>query len=434
MPSTAHRVSISPRGRDARPLRATVAVYACCCASGLAATARGESVTLVHIDGSTTIGAWIGSPDGKTIELKEAAAARSIPIDDLAAIIWTNAGETDPIGAVGFHLLDDGYLSGDLARGESGDATEAVVAKTRLGSATKIPFAKLAAVRFHPVGTAPAAAELFRAALKDRLPAHDVLVSRGDAMGKPPRSLRGTLIALDESTGSFRFGDRTRKFRVAKMYGVVLAVGVDAAPSYPATIEFTDGSRISGEVVSANGETVQLASSVGCDVEVALTDVARITLRSDRVVYVSDLTPTTERVEGRLHRPWPVRRDRSVAGGPLSIGGRTFEKGLGVHSRTELTYDLDRAYQTFAATIGIDDSVGQRGSVVFRILGDGVERFASGDVAGWDEAESIIVDVRGVSALTLLVEYGEGLDLSDHADWADARLIKPSADRADRGR
>ena len=414
-------------------LRAAVVVYACCCASGLAAMARGESVTLVHIDGSTTIGEWMGSPDGKTIELKEAAAARSISIDDLAAIIWMKAIETDPIGDVGFHLFDGGYLSGVLVRGDSSHAAETIVAKTRLGSATKIPFAKLAAVRFHPVGTAPVAAELFRAALKDRLPAHDVLVSRGDAMGKPPRSLRGTLIALDESTGSFRFGGRTRKFQVAKMYGVVLAVGVDAAPSYPATIEFTDGSRISGEVVSANGDSVRLAASVGFDVDVALTDVARITFRSERVVYISDLTPTAERVEGRLHRPWPVRRDRSVAGGPLSIGGRTFEKGLGVHSRTELTYDLARAYQTFAATIGIDDSVGDRGSVVFRILGDGVQRFASGAVAGRHEGESIIVDVSGVSKLTLLVEYGAGLDLSDHADWADARLIKPPADRTDSG-
>jgi len=32
--------------------------------------------------------------------------------------------------------------------------------------------------------------------------------------------------------------------------------------------------------------------------------------------------------------------------------------------------------------------------------------------------------------LTLIVDYGEALDVADHADWADARLIKPPA-RAD---
>jgi len=29
--------------------------------------------------------------------------------------------------------------------------------------------------------------------------------------------------------------------------------------------------------------------------------------------------------------------------------------------------------------------------------------------------------------LTLVVDYGDGLDLSDHADWGGVRLLKPAA-------
>jgi len=51
--------------------------------------------------------------------------------------------------------------------------------------------------------------------------------------------------------------------------------------------------------------------------------------------------------------------------------------------------------------------------------------FDSGEIGGTDGARDIIVDVAGVKTLTLTVEYGEGLDVSDQADWGDVRLIRP---------
>ncbi len=125
-----------------------------------------------------------------------------------------------------------------------------------------------------------------------------------------------------------------------------------------------------------------------------------------------------------MHRSWPVRFDQSLSGGPLSIGGRVFEKGLGVHSLTELIFEIAGNFETFVATIGIDDSVRPRGSVVFRILGDSKVLFDSGAVTGADPPRDIIVDVIGVRTLTLTVDYADELDLCDHADWGDARLLK----------
>jgi hypothetical protein len=43
-------------------------------------------------------------------------------------------------------------------------------------------------------------------------------------------------------------------------------------------------------------------------------------------------------------------------------------------------------------------------------------------------------DIRGVARLTLEVDYGEGLDLSDHADWANARLLRGPTAEAPTGR
>jgi len=71
----------------------------------------------------------------------------------------------------------------------------------------------------------------------------------------------------------------------------------------------------------------------------------------------------------------------------LRLGGQIRLKGLGVHSAARLVYSLDPVsplplakageFQRFEAEIGMDDSTGGRGSVQFRVLLDGEQRFAS---------------------------------------------------------
>ncbi|MHC4094159.1 MAG: NPCBM/NEW2 domain-containing protein, partial [Planctomycetota bacterium] len=81
-------------------------------------------------------------------------------------------------------------------------------------------------------------------------------------------------------------------------------------------------------------------------------------------------------------------------------------------------------FERFCATIGIDDSVRPRGNVVFRASGDDNVLFDSGLIGGSDEPQDIRLAVQGVSELTLMVDYGEQMDLADHADWAAARVIR----------
>lgn len=54
----------------------------------------------------------------------------------------------------------------------------------------------------------------------------------------------------------------------------------------------------------------------------------------------------------------------------ITIGGEKYTKGLGVHANAEIAYYIGGNFSTFAADIGIDDEVGNRGSVVFQIWAD----------------------------------------------------------------
>ncbi|MBK8269018.1 MAG: NPCBM/NEW2 domain-containing protein [Planctomycetes bacterium] len=95
-----------------------------------------------------------------------------------------------------------------------------------------------------------------------------------------------------------------------------------------------------------------------------------------------------------------------------------------MHGYSSLTYELKGEFERFSAVIGVDDSVGGSGSVVFRVLGDGKALFESRVMRGGDAPESVVVDLAGLDRLTLECDTADELDLSDHADWANAVLIR----------
>ncbi len=99
--------------------------------------------------------------------------------------------------------------------------------------------------------------------------------------------------------------------------------------------------------------------------------------------------------------------------------------GLGMHTAARLTFLLDGAYQRFQSEVGVDDSTGGRGSVRFRVFVDGREQFTSGPVRGGEPPRAVDLDILGAERLDLVVDFAERADVLDHANWLDARLVKP---------
>lgn len=118
-----------------------------------------------------------------------------------------------------------------------------------------------------------------------------------------------------------------------------------------------------------------------------------------------------------------VRLNRSVMDKPMTMAGRRYLRGIGTHADSRIDYALPGGFKTFAATAGYDQEV-RGGSVVFVVKGDDRELFRS-PVAGRDTPPiEVRVPLDGVSRLSLIVEdAGDGI-AADHANWADARLLK----------
>jgi hypothetical protein len=87
-----------------------------------------------------------------------------------------------------------------------------------------------------------------------------------------------------------------------------------------------------------------------------------------------------------------------------------------------LSYELG-GYAMLAAVIGLDSGAGGHGDCIFMVHGDGRELFSK-RMRGKDAPYPLKLDIAGVTRLTLTVDWGENLDIGDHANWCDARVIK----------
>lgn len=141
-------------------------------------------------------------------------------------------------------------------------------------------------------------------------------------------------------------------------------------------------------------------------------------------VYVSDLA-----YQAISNGYGPVEKDRSNGEKPagdgkvLTLNGTTYAKGFGTHASSEILVSLNGQYVTFMADVGVDDEVGTAGSVVFQIFLDDIKVYDSGVMTGASATKSVSIDVTGRSKMQLVVtDAGDGMD-SDHADWANARLV-----------
>lgn len=150
----------------------------------------------------------------------------------------------------------------------------------------------------------------------------------------------------------------------------------------------------------------------------ALTLGATSTARGSDVVWLDELDA------GKIHQDYGKPQiNRSMRAKTLTVGGETFQHGIGTHANMSLWIDLAGNAQRFEAKVGLDDAAGQAGSVTFMIVGDGRVLWQSGVMRHGDKAKTIDLDVKHVQKLKLLVgDAGDGIT-DDHADWAQARFI-----------
>lgn len=395
-----------------------------------APAARAETVTAVggvSLEGRVTA----LSADGRLLiePVRRGAQPARVPLAEVVEIRYDRPA-ADSVAEVSaprtIHFENGDVLQGDVLalEGES-----LVLSAPHLGRLA-VPLAAVRGV-WHPRQGVPAAA-LARA--REALAAaegsaEDVLfLANGDAVRGAIGKLAGGRLELEHLALKKRVVVDLHDV-IALRFARVAGAAAPAAPRGPvAGLELRDGSRLSGPLAEASTERLRLAWVGGQKLSVPLRDLARVTFRGGRLVWLSDLEPAAREEQPLLGPDFRLSPDRTPAGRELCIAGRSFRRGLATRSVSRYTWKLAGGYAAFESHIGLDDGAGDGadGCVRFRVLVDGVEKFNSGPVRGGEPPRYVRAELAGAKELTLCVDAAEDLDLADSADWAEAHLIRPA--------
>lgn len=119
-------------------------------------------------------------------------------------------------------------------------------------------------------------------------------------------------------------------------------------------------------------------------------------------------------------------RDLCTCGQELGVwvdGVQTpFEKGVGSHAPSEVTFNVDGMNATkFTAVAGIGMEQGGNSNVNFIVKVDGKEVWRQ-DAVTFKTSVPVEVDITGAKTVSLMTETN-GADSNDHAVWADAKIF-----------
>ncbi|GAB4145871.1 MAG: hypothetical protein Tsb009_18190 [Planctomycetaceae bacterium] len=297
----------------------------------------------------------------------------------------------------------------------SGKATE-----KRTSQILKIPLMTIRAIVFQMPETSLARMRLEQTIFAYR-EKNDLLILRnGDR-------LSGQFHDLDNR--SLTFGKSRRKNPIQRVRALLFDSRYIEFPKLEkrhVLMKFRDGSSLTAKQVSLNlQKQIQIQAAYGETFTIPLSAVAALRVLRGRAISLSNWTPEKYEYTPFLDGAWKWMKNRNVLGGRLMLRGREYSRGIGLHSHSRLTYELQDEFHHFLATVGIDDIARGKGNVRVAVEVDGKRVFVSPYITGKSLPLQVgPIPLSGKKKLTLVVEFGQFGDVGDIVDWCDAVLVK----------
>jgi len=247
--------------------------------------------------------------------------------------------------------------------------------------------------------------------------------------------IAGTVYQFGEGRVRFRVdgSDQPRWFRDRDLVGLRLAGGIARQPAATAELVTGAGDRLGVTYAGIDNGRVAIVLEDGVRVAVSLADLACLTFLDHGARFLSSLQPTSVRqtaFDGPVLLPW--RRDAAVSGDFLTVGGRTHGRGIGAHSRSQLTFVVPDGCAMFWSRVVFDDSalsLPVRGIVDVRVEIGGEVAFDHRGMRAGDEVVSTgLLPVEPGLEVTLVVDFGAGRDIGDRVDWISPVFLVGDSD------
>lgn len=396
--------------------------YTLCLCYGMIALGALE-VEVRTLDGQAHSGA-LAALSEHSIRLQTGSGTVETPLERAAELTPKTPPGAKPASAVWVQLVD-----GSRAAVQDFLLQEGKVQLSVGGAASALPCARrdVAWVRLQPETETLAPA--WKKLLESKTDA-DILALRTD-QGLDYH--RGVIHQVTAEIVQFELDRERIPVKRSRIFGLVFRHPEGRnLPDPVGVLHDVTGSQWYVHKVVLEGETLRWSSPAGLSGATPLAELVRLDFSQGKIVYLSDLEPQSVRwtpffgpaeVPASQAEFFAPRKDRALEPRPIQLGGKKYTKGLAVHSRTEMTYRLPRAFRRLQAVVGIDDQIKPAGHVQLVIRGDD-KVLLDEAVSGAQAPKPIDLDISGVRRLVILVDFGQDADIGDHLLLGDMKLVQ----------
>jgi hypothetical protein len=392
------------------------------------------TATPLDVDATTlderTVHGELLSIGADALTIKSGEDEVSLPLAKLQSVVSTKAPTGSALKpSLWIDLTDGSRLPISAFSAKQGKASVTLLGGLHL----ELPFSKLRRVQL--LAQDESISELWNDVATAKLTGDAVVVRKGGD-GRPVvlDFLEGAVGDVSDASIAFTLDGDTININRQKVKVEGIVFYRPASEKMPAVCRVDDasGASWSAKSLALDGDNLKLITVSGLEQSLPLASVTQFDFSLGKIVFLSDLAPlksdwqpylsTANLVEG-ARQMFGLRRDKTFSGKVLTLGETKFRKGLAVHSRSDVAYRLPGNFSRFVATAGIDPTQRSRGNVRLEIRGDDRVLFDQ-PIAGGSPPLQLDLDVTSVGRLTILVDYGEGLDIGDQLILGNARLIR----------
>ncbi len=258
--------------------------------------------------------------------------------------------------------------------------------------------------------------------------AQDIAFVEKDGDVKP---VTGVAAGIEGDHLRFQYEGEERKIKLDRLVGLLFAQRERAAEkSLYEAFSLVNGDVLSGRIDSISGGSLKMKplATDSAAIEIPLDKLASLDVKNGRLTWLGDLKPAAVTQVPYFDRLMPYRVNQSLTGGPLFMADGPITKGIAVHTRCLLAYNVDGGFERLRAKVGFQLPEARAGQAAVRITGDGKVLWSEANLKGdASKPAAVDIDISGVKTLSLEADYGPSGDVAGRVIWGEARLVKAAS-------
>jgi NPCBM/NEW2 domain len=275
---------------------------------------------------------------------------------------------------------------------------------------------------------------------------YDVWVTRAKAKNDDGKEID----RLDGIPGTFGDGDATgttikftlekgkenvllkeNDLRLTQVSGMIFNQKIGAAPPALCKVIDTDGNELVAQAVTRADKGFAITTVSGVKLDLADNQVSKFDFAAGAVKFLSDLEPVALEESGT--DPEHYQKDKNLDKRPIVLfidpamgKTETFPKGITLHAKSVITFELKGQYKVFKGMVGVDaDPDNVAPSHIKLTIDDGMQPLFKGTIKKGDKPLDLNLNVTNVDRLKITVESdGTVTDLGNQVSIGNARVLK----------